>query len=111
MSLATLMVRDVTILTAGTRTDAYGDTTLDWTSPTSITRKGWLAQQSSTEDLDGRNGTSTGLVLVLPAGTPITSKNRAVVDGVTYEVSDHPTSAWTPRGEHHLEARVKVVSG
>lgn len=111
MSLTSLMVRPVTILTAGTRTDGYGDTTLDWTSPTSESSNGWLAQQSSSDSLDGRNATTTALVLDLPAGTPITAQDRVVIDGVTYEVSAGPMSAWTPRGEHHIECQLRLVRG
>lgn len=111
MSLATLQVRSVTIITAGTRTDAYGDSQLDWTAATEAPTNGWLAQQSSSQDLDGRDATATNLVLVLPAGTAITARERVRIDGRTYSVSSEPTRAWTPRGEHHVEASLEVIDG
>lgn len=111
MSLTSLLVRTVTILTADSRTDAYGDTQPDWTTPTGESVNGWLAQQSSIQDLDGRNATSTALILTVPAGTVITARNRVVIDGRTYEVSAEPIAAWTPRGEHHIEAQLEVIDG
>lgn len=111
MSLLRLLVRDVTVITAGARTDAYGDSQPDWTVAAEQTVPGWLAQQSSSENRDGRNGTTAGLSVTVPAGTPLSARDRVRVDGVTYEVIAQPVSAWTPRGEHHIEAAVEVVVG
>lgn len=111
MSLATLMVRTVDVITAGSRTDAYGDTQPDWAAATEAHTTGWLAQQTSTENLDGRNSTSTTLVLTLPAATAITARDRVRIDGVVYELIGAPLSAWTPRGEHHIEAELGSVVG
>lgn len=111
MSLVSLMVRDITILVPGTRTDAYGDTQLDWTTPVGTLTQGWLAQQTSTEVVDGRNTTVSELVLTLPAGTAINARDRVRVDGVVYEIIDEPLAAWTPRGEHHIEAKLRLVTG
>lgn len=111
MSLATLMVRDVDVITAGIRIDAYGDPQVDWTLATEITVPGWLAWLSSIEVLDGRDATSTTLSLTIPAGTPITALDRVRIDGRLYEVNGEPMSAWTPRGEHHVEVFLAVIDG
>lgn len=111
MSLASLMVRTVTVITAGTRTDAFGDPQPDWTTPVETTVPGWLAFQSSTEILDGRDATSTVLMLTVPAGTAISRLSRVRIDGRTYQVDGEPMSAWTPRGEHHIESRLAVWDG
>lgn len=111
MSFTSLLVRPVTIITAGTRTDAYNDSQLDWGAATSASTVGWLAQQSSFENLDGRNTTSSTLVLALPAGTAITARNRVEIEGTTYELTAEPVRAWTPRGEHHIEAQLQLVAG
>lgn len=111
MSLATLMSRAVTIVTPTTRTDDYGDTQSEWVGAATVVTVGWLAQSSSVEDLDGRNGTSTQYSLTLPAGTTITNKHRVIIDGVTYEVAAAPIKAHTPAGEHHVEAQLEVVAG
>jgi hypothetical protein len=111
MALTDLLVRPVTILAPTTTVNSYGDTQLSWTSPATVDTTGWLAQQSALENLDGRDAVITGLVVVLPAGTPITAVCRVVVDGRTYEVDGDPLSAWTPAGEHHIEAKLRAVAG
>lgn len=111
MTITALLVRDVAIITAGVRVDAYGDNQPDWSTATEADAIGWLAQVSSTEVVDGRNSTSTMLVLTVPAGTPIAATNRVRIDGVTYEAISAPVAAWTPRGEHHREVMLRVVVG
>jgi hypothetical protein len=111
MSLATLLVRDVDVITAGTVTDVYGDPQPDWTTATEISTVGWLAQASSIEVLDGRDATSSTLTLTLPAGTPVTARDRVRIDGRLYELDGEPNSAWTPRGEHHIETALRIVVG
>lgn len=111
MSFTSLLVRNVDIITPGSHTDNYGDSQPDWTSATEVTTVGWLAQMSSIENLDGRNATSTDLVLDLPAGTPVTARDRVRIDGTTYELVSEPVAAWTPRGEHHREIFLRVVTG
>lgn len=111
MSLQSLMVRDVAIIHAGARTDAYGDTQPNWSTATETTTNGWLSQQSSIEDRQNRNATSSQLILFLPTGTVITARDRVRIDGTVYELVSEPLSAWTPRGEHHLEVFVQLVTG
>lgn len=111
MSLTALLVRTVDVITAGTRTDAYGDTQPNWATATEIITSGWLAQQTSIEDRDGRNATSSTLVLFLPAETAITARSRVRIDGTVYELISEPLAAWTPRGEHHIEALLGLVTG
>lgn len=108
---AVLSVFDVDILTAGTRTDDYGDPQPDWTAPTEITVKGWWAWVASFEVLDGRDATSTTSKVYLPAGTPITARDRVRIAGRIYEVNGEPMPAWTPRGEHHIECFLSSVVG
>ena len=114
MSLATLMVRAVDILAPGWRTDGYGDEIQDdWTNPITVSVSGWVAWSSSFEVLDGRDAVATNLSLTLPAGTVITAMNRVRLDGQDdlYELDGEPMSAWTPRGEHHIECMLKRVLG
>lgn len=111
MSLAALLVRTVSVVTPGVRTDTYGDPQPDWTTAVVYTTSGWLAQQSSLEDRDGRNATASTLALTLPADTPITARDRVRIDGILYEIVAEPLAAWTPRGEHHIEALLQLVRG
>lgn len=122
MSLATLMVDDVTILHASTTTDRYGNSTLEWSSATSTTSKAWVAQRSATDLSDagtggslGRTGELSDWIIYLPAGTPITSDDRVEWAGVTptavFEVVGLPNPAKTPRGPHHLEVGARLIAG
>lgn len=111
MTLGNLLVRSVTIHTAGTRTDTYGNTVPDWTTSTNVTVGGWLAYLNGIEVLDGRTATSTTLALTIPAGTTITAADRVTIDGLTYDVNAEPMSAWTPRGEHHIQCVLVAVNG
>lgn len=111
MSITALLVRTVDVITAGIRTDGYGDPQPDWAAATETTTSGWMAQQSSIENREGRNATSSTLILTLPAGTAITARDRVRVDGIVYELISEPMSAWTPRGEHHIECYLGLVRG
>lgn len=111
MTLASLLVRPVTILTAGTRVDDFGDKQPDWTTPTTFDVLGWLAYSTGNEVLDGRNATTTYLSLTLPPATPINAQSRVLIEGRTYSVDAEPMAAWTPRGEHHIEVALVIVDG
>lgn len=111
MSFDRLLVQSVTVLTASSTTDRYGNTVVDWTNAASRTVNGWVAQTGSVEELLGRDATTTVAVVFLPAGDPITAKDRVVLDGVTYEVDGVPNPANSRRGVHHLQVRLKNVEG
>lgn len=111
MSLETLMVRLVAIITPGTRVDDYGDTKAIWDTASETTTQGWISQQASVEFTDGRNATQSTLQLILPAGTSVTARDRVRIDGTVYEIKAEPHSAWTPRGEHHIEVELGKVIG
>lgn len=110
MSLATLLVRDVTILRAGVTTD-YGTTVPTWTNPQSTTTKGWLSQQSRDEDNRNRNAEVSYWHLTVAADTDIQAGDRVEIDGSTFEVDGPPNPAWSPAGVHHIEATLRIVEG
>jgi hypothetical protein len=111
MSLAGLLVHDVTILRATTTTDRYGNLTVTWSTPTETAVKGWISQRSRSEENTQRDAQISDWVLFVPADTDIVGGDRVTWNGVTYEVDGPPWRAWTPRGEHHVEASLRVVSG
>lgn len=113
MSFDGLLVRDVTILHAGSVTDGYGETSANWPSATSTATKGWLAQLEETEPQGaGRNlVTVVRDVLRLPADTVISAQDRVEIDGTTYEVDGQPRNVWTPRGRHHVRVNLRAVAG
>lgn len=106
-----MLVQSVTVLTAGSTTDRYGNTAPDWASATSRTVNGWVAQTGSIEILLGRDSTTTVGVVFLPAGDPITYADRVQIAGVTYEVDGVPLRPWSRRSEHHVQVRLRDVEG
>jgi hypothetical protein len=113
MSIERLFVRTVTILTGTEVGTGYGTATrLDWTDPTPTVAVGWLGPYSGESENDAdRDQQMADATVYLPAGTALTALDRVRVDGVTYQVTGPPTTPFTPRGGHHVEADLKVVKG
>jgi hypothetical protein len=106
------MVHTVSIVHPGTSTDRYGNVTKDWTTATRTTVKGWIARQSGLEDRTaGREAEVSTWYGYLPAGTPIAGGDRLDWEGVTFEVDGPPYTAWSPRGPHHTEIALRIVTG
>lgn len=107
---------DVTILSAPLVTDEYGTASAerDWASAQSTVVRAVIAARSSSEvDNPGRTAVIVGLSVYLPAGTVLTSADRLLVRGETYEVEGEPfewRSPWSaaPAG---VEAALRRVSG
>lgn len=94
----------------------YGDDTTDAegnvveATPTTADYEAWLQQTESVEVNDGRRVvTSRHVLFVKDPTAPITAASRVTVDGTTFEVLGRPDTVKTPRGPHHIEARVAVV--
>lgn len=84
----------ITVLTAGTVTDPYSDEAVeDWTTPTEreVTTIAPPEPRPSQEPVqDARNALVNGWTLYLPAGDPITARNRVRVRGEEYPVQGTP---------------------
>lgn len=103
MSIRTQLRTPVTLLHPGWTTDRTNNDVADWTDPDEEETRGDLQQTDSTEVTVGRDTVVTNLRLFLrPEATP-TERDRAVVNGVTYEVVGRP---YKPRG-HHWELWVR----
>jgi head-tail adaptor len=111
MSLAGLMVHDVTIVTANVTESRYGDDLKEWVAARRVETKGWVSQRDATEILGDREAQLSDWIVYLPVGTTISAADRVEWEGTTFEVVGVPNRAWTPRGPHHLEARLSVVTG
>jgi head-tail adaptor len=111
VTLTSLLVHDVTILTAGTTTNRYGDAEKDWSDPTEETVKGWVSQSTQSEDHEQREAQVSDWVLYLHPDVTISGANRVQWEGITFEVEGPTRPAWTPRGVHHLEVPLRVVTG
>lgn len=111
MSLAGLLVRDVTRLRAQLVTDSHGSEIKDWTNPDTITGKGWLAQRFHTEEGALREAEISTWHLTVYPNFDVQAHDRIVIDGQTFEVDGPPRPAWTPRGHHHTEVTLRIVEG
>lgn len=105
------MVRDITILRAAAATDVYGNTTDNWSAATSTAAVGWVTDRESGEDTRDRDQQTRLWKLYAPADTDVTGHDRVVCDSLTFEVVGPPARVWTPRGEHHVEADLRLVEG
>lgn len=71
----------------------------------------WIEQTRATELQVGRHTVIADWLLVLPAGAVIDAGDRVRHDGRTFEVTASPDRVRTPRGEHHVEALLRLVEG
>lgn len=111
MSLTSLLTELVTIQTVGSSTvDRYNQPikAVTATTPDVAAR---LEQTDSVEVTAGESTvTSDWKIFLLPAAV-ITSGSRIVdSSGRTFEVVGAPSIERTPRGPHHLEARLRFVA-
>ena len=108
-----LFTRTVTIVPrAASTVDAWGDELPD--SGTRVETRGYLYQQSGSENVDGQTIGVSGWLLLLPAGTVIDDTDRVTVADLegTFEVVGPPRRPWRPAtGEHHVEVVLKKVDG
>lgn len=111
MSFLRRLNQTVTVLTASSKTDRYGNTIVDWSAPASRTANAWVVQTGSIEELIGRDSTTTVAVVLLAPSDPITSKDRVQVEGVTYEVDGVPDAMNGRNGVHHIQVRLRDVEG
>jgi hypothetical protein len=106
----------VDILRAAATTDRYGNEVRDWNAATvTADVPAWIepaAQATaSTEDTNDRDRLTAQWLLIVAAGTDLTGLDRVVYNGATFEVDGPPRTARNLRGSHHIEARLKVVTG
>ena len=106
-----LFTQDVTLVRAGATTDRYGGTVKDWATATSTAAKGWVAQRTASEVLDGREAQVSGWVLFVGPDQDVIGLDRVEWAGQTFEVDGPVLPAYTPRGLHHIEVPLKQVAG
>jgi hypothetical protein len=113
MSIQAFFVRTVVVLRTTPITDRYHNLARDWKNAiTVVTTKGWLAPNTSqTENDTDREQAEAQTWLYLAEGIDIQPTDRVTVDGILYQVLGDIADCWTPAGGHHLEVRVKEISG
>lgn len=92
-------------------TDSRGNPVDTWTYGTPISA--WLEQTEAQEVTRGRETLLSDWLLVFPdPSTAIGGRDRIQDDqGRTFEVVGPPEVVTTPRGPHHVEARLRHVDG
>lgn len=112
MTLAALLNQPVTITRRieGTTKDEFRNVIPDEDTVSTV---GELQQRSRSEPgADGETSTADFL-LILPAGTDLTTADKVTVDGQDYEVVGDPWRARNPRSQtySHIEATVRRTAG
>ncbi len=74
-----------------------------WASPARI------VERSGEEPAPGEGTEVSGWTLVVPAGADLEGSDRVEWGGRVFEVVGPPVRARSPRGEHHLEAKLRLV--
>lgn len=86
----------ITVKSPGVAVDPYSaDSAESWDAPTSriVTTVAPPEPRPSSEPTqDARNAVTSGWTLYLPAGDPVTSRDRVVVRGVEYPVQGEPAN-------------------
>lgn len=92
--------------------DEYGNPQSSWSEAKVRKSTGWLEQVGERENTDDRNTQVTEWLLVISdPETELGGRDRVRINGVTYEVIGPPNAQHTPRGRHHLEAKLRLVDG
>lgn len=112
MSLATLLVHEVSIVRAASLTDGYGDTLPDWSTATRTSSRARIVYRTSSEELGERDARLSEWVGYFPTGTDIVATDRVEWDDRTFEVVGPPNPAPARSSTaHHVEANLSEVLG
>lgn len=87
--------------------DDYGNPAETWGNPTDYQAR--LEHSDSVESNGDQLVVTSRYLLVLPADAIVGAGDRVTdEDGTTYEVDGPPIKQRTPRGVHHIEARLTL---
>lgn len=103
-----LLTQTVTVQTRSTgAVDDYGNPTESWSAGTEYRAR--LEHSDSTEAQGDQLVVTSRYLLILPADAVIGAGDRVEdEDGNTFEVDGPPIKQRTPRGVHHVEARLTL---
>jgi head-tail adaptor len=110
MTIDRLLHDTVVLLHPGAGSDDYGNPVPTWAlGAASQTVSAVVQQIGRAEQTSDRDTPASDWLLVVPAGTAISAYDRVRWQGATFEVIGKPAPWSTPRGPHHLEARIRLV--
>jgi hypothetical protein len=102
----------VEIVRASSRTtDRYGNRVPDWSTASRTVTFAWLEPATGKENTTGRDSQEWEWIMLCPASVELTGRDRVIYGGTTFEVVGPPAIRRTPRGPHHMEARLRYVEG
>lgn len=111
MSYRDLLAQTVTVLTVDEAgEDEFGNRVPGWPGP-GVTYPARLTQVSGDEVTIGRDAQVSEWKLYLEADAVIGGRDRVVDGDRVFEVVGPPLLARTPRGVHHVEARLRYIEG
>lgn len=108
MSLDRLLTETATVVRFASGVDAYGNIVPG--AETRVTYDARLEQLGSDEIVRDRDTIVADWRAFLPATADISPYDRLEGRGHVFEVSGLPDQHRTPRGAHHIEARLKFVA-
>lgn len=111
MSLEALLSQTVTILRLSQSTlsaTAEGDPTAS--TPAQVSSRALIQQRDATEIQVGPDTLISNHILFLPAGTAIDGRDQVSESGRLFEVIAAPDVVRTPRGAHHLEVALRLIT-
>lgn len=111
MSIERFFIHELVITRAAAIAGRGADVVKDWSAATTHDATGWVAQLSTDDVRDTRSGDESTHSLQTAATTDVRPGDRVVWKSMTFDVVGRPNNAYTPRGEHHIEARLRIVEG
>lgn len=112
MTLKRLLNRPIEILPYQEgEVDEYNDSAPEYGDAVEVL--GYFEQTAEDEDTQDRETSASDGLLVLPADSSLTYKDRVRVAGTTYEVDGTVNEVWNPRRQivNHIEARLRRIEG
>lgn len=110
MSFEALLTQTITLVKASSETyttDAEGNST---GTPDTADYPGLIQQRDATEIVVGPDTLVSGHLLFLGPDVPIAGTDRVRESGREFEVIGTPNVLNTPRGPHHIECDLRLVT-
>lgn len=111
MSLAALLTRtaEVTTRSQTGAADSHGNQAWVESGPTSY--PAYLEQTTEQEITIDRDTQISDHLMVLGPEAVIDGDSSVTIDGQAFQVIGPPLKAYSPRGLHHLEVRLRSITG
>jgi hypothetical protein len=104
-------VHDIIIRRPAVKAGRGSDSVADFDNATDVDATGWIAQSSTDDVRSARTGDASEWLLQTSSATDLRPGDRVVWGDYTFDVVGRPNPAWTPKGVHHVEARLRLVEG